>query len=78
MSSKKIALLVLISSVFLGTLSRASEISKVFSEGKLSVQLKYRFELVDQEGIELKAKASTARLRLGYTTEKFGGFQFSF
>ncbi|MEE8378473.1 MAG: alginate export family protein [Candidatus Aminicenantaceae bacterium] len=74
MRLKKTVLLVLISIVFLGALSQASEIGKAFSEGKFTTQLRYRFELVDQEGINLKAKASTARFRLGYTTEKFAGF----
>lgn len=74
MSFKKTVILVLIFTVFLGALCRASEIGKALSEGKFTAQLRYRFELVDQEGIKLKAKASTARFRLGYTTEKFAGF----
>lgn len=74
MRLKKTVLLVFIFTVFLGALSQASEIGKAFSEGKFTAQLRYRFELVDQGGIKLKAKASTARFRLGYTTEKFAGF----
>jgi len=74
MSSKKTVLLLGIFSVLLGTLGQASEIGKAFTEGKFSTQLRYRFELVDQKGIDLKAKASTVRLRLGYNTEKFFGF----
>ncbi len=74
MSSKKTVLLVLIFTVLLGALCQAGEIRKALSEGKFTVQLRYRFELVDQEEIKLKAKASTARFRLGYTTEKFAGF----
>jgi hypothetical protein len=44
------------------------------SSGKVSLDLRYRFELVDQEGIERNANASTLRLRLGYTTKEFYGF----
>lgn len=74
MSLKKTVLIVLISTVFLGAQSRANEIDDAPSKGKFTAQLRYRFELVDQEGINLKAKASTARFRLGYTTNKFAGF----
>jgi len=74
MNSKKTILLALIFTVFVGALCRASEIGNALSNGKFTVQLRYRFELVDQEGIRQKAKASTARFRLGYTTEKFAGF----
>ncbi len=74
MRFQKAAFLVLVFSFLLGINIRASELGKAFSEGTFSVNLRYRFELVDQEGIFLKAKASTVRLRLGYGTEKFVGF----
>lgn len=42
--------------------------------GKVFGQLRYRYELVDQEGIASKAKASTLRTQLGYDTENYRGF----
>ncbi len=74
MNFKNPVILVLIFIVFLGALSQASEISEALGKGKFTAQLRYRFELVDQVGIRLKAKASTVQFRLGYTTEKFAGF----
>ena len=67
-------LLFLTFSVLLGNQSLAGQSGKDLNKGKFSVNLRYRFELVDQKGIDLKAKASTARFRLGYTTGKFAGF----
>ncbi len=49
-------------------------LGNALSAGKVSVDLRYRFELVDQDGIEKNANASTLRLRLGYTTKEFYGF----
>ena len=42
--------------------------------GKPSLQLRYRFEQVDQEGFAKKAEASTLRTQLGYLTGDFHGF----
>ncbi len=44
------------------------------AEGKFSGELRYRYELVDQDGFALKAKASTLRTHLGYTTPDYRGF----
>jgi hypothetical protein len=38
------------------------------------VDLRYRYEKVDQQGFERDARASTLRLRLGYTTGTYYGF----
>lgn len=44
--------------------------------GKLSVDLRYRFENVNEDDVPRRtANASTLRLRLGYLTPKFHGFQ---
>jgi hypothetical protein len=52
----------------------ADDLKDSLVEGKVSFDLRYRFEFVDQEDIDNNAKASTFRLRLGYTTGKFHGF----
>ncbi len=41
--------------------------------GETNLDLRYRFELVDQEGFEKEAEASTVRTRLGYRTGEFHG-----
>ncbi len=41
--------------------------------GRIKVDLRYRYEYVDQEGDLEEAHASTLRLRLGYLTPKFRG-----
>lgn len=52
----------------------AETLGDAASKGKVSVDLRHRFELVDQDGFEKNAAASTLRLRLGYTTKDFYGF----
>ena len=42
--------------------------------GKVFGQLRYRYELVEQEGFTNKAKASTLRTQLGYDTANYHGF----
>ncbi|MFQ5670822.1 MAG: alginate export family protein [Acidobacteriota bacterium] len=42
--------------------------------GTPSLDLRYRFEGVNQDGLPENARASTARLRLGYRTGDFHGF----
>ena len=54
----------------------AGEFSEAVKSGKASVDLRYRFELVDQDGFENNAEASTIRLRLGFTTAVYKNFQF--
>lgn len=60
--------------LFSGAPGIADELKDALAKGKASVDLRYRFELVNQEEIENDARASTLRLRLGYTTKKFNGF----
>jgi len=42
--------------------------------GKINFNLRYRFEYVDQDGLKT-TNGDTIRLRLGYLTPKFAGFQ---
>jgi hypothetical protein len=49
-------------------------LGEALSKGKTSLDLRYRFELVDQDGFDENARASILRLRLGYTTKDFYGF----
>ncbi|MHA1570836.1 MAG: alginate export family protein [Alphaproteobacteria bacterium] len=51
------------------------DIASLFTEGKIIADARYRYEFVDQDGIAKKANAHTARLRLGYLTGTFMGFQ---
>ncbi len=54
--------------------AHAQTFTEAITGGKVSAQLRPRFEQVDQEGILEKAKASTLRTQLGYTTGDFKGF----
>jgi len=42
--------------------------------GKVSLNLRYRYEWVDQQGFADKAEASTLRTHLGYATGDYNGF----
>ena len=42
--------------------------------GRANLDLRYRLEIVEQEGFSEDAQASTLRLRLGYTTGAYHGF----
>ena len=44
---------------------KASSVSEAISKGKATLSFRYRFEHVDQDGVEKQAKASTLRTRLG-------------
>ncbi len=60
--------------LFTATVVMADDIGDALTKGKPSLDLRYRFESVSQDGKEKNAAASTFRLRLGYTTGKFYGF----
>jgi len=45
------------------------------SGGKATVNLRYRFEFVDDDGLELNGQASTLRTTLGYSTQPYHGFR---
>ena len=54
--------------------ARAAEtLSEALTAGKVSLQLRYRCEGVDQEGFTEKAFASTLRTQLGYATDAWHG-----
>lgn len=71
---KKRSYLVFVFVVLLATPGWTDTMGDALSKGKLSVDLRYRFEFVDQDGFEKNANASTLRFRLGYTTKEFYGF----
>ena len=48
----------------------------LLSDGKLNLNFRYRYELVDQEGIIKDAHASTLRTRLSYQSPYFSDFGF--
>ncbi|MCB0343860.1 MAG: hypothetical protein KDD66_02015 [Bdellovibrionales bacterium] len=50
-----------------------SELDKFITEGKGYVSTRYRYELVDQDGFEEDAKASTLRTRLGFVSGEVYG-----
>lgn len=52
----------------------AATLEKALTDGTPSLNLRYRFEWVDQEGIKKKADASTVRSTLGYKTGDFMKF----
>lgn len=46
----------------------------MFTEGKASLDFRYRFEYVDQDGFDKEAEAHTLRSRLTFSTATFKGF----
>jgi hypothetical protein len=60
--------------LFTAPVVMADDIGDALTKGKPSLDLRYRFELVSQDGKDKNAAASTFRLRLGYTTGKFYDF----
>jgi hypothetical protein len=71
---KKLGNVIVILVLFTATVVMADDIGDALTKGKTSLDLRYRFESVSQDGKEKNAAASTFRLRLGYTTGKFYGF----
>ena len=55
-------------------IAAADSLKKALTDGEVDVDLRYRYESVDQEGFGEDAGASTARLRLGYETGRYHGF----
>ncbi len=52
----------------------AADLAGAVSGGEAGLELRYRYEVVDQTGITDRAKASTLRTRLNYTTGDYNGF----
>ena len=59
--------------VLLASTANADDWSSLVSEGKASVDFRYRFEFVDQEGFSKDAKASTLRSRLTLESAEVSG-----
>lgn len=53
----------------------ADDLTTAISDGKLNINVRYRFEFVDQSGVSKDAKAHTVRTRLGYETADFYNFR---
>lgn len=62
--------------ILAGGFTFAGEFLDAVRGGKVSADLRLRHENVDQDGIDKTASANTIRLRLGYTTADYNGFQF--
>ncbi|QFU74297.1 hypothetical protein EY643_00785 [Halioglobus maricola] len=54
----------------------STSFTSMFTEGKASFNFRYRYEYVDQDGIDRNAKASTLRSRLTFTSAAYKGFSF--
>ena len=52
----------------------ASSISEMLSEGDTSLSFRYRYEFVDQDGIDEDANASTLKTRITYKSASYNGF----
>jgi hypothetical protein len=52
----------------------ADTLSQALSDGKPELDIRYRYEKVEQAGFDMDARASTIRFRLGYTTAPLNGF----
>lgn len=57
-----------------GASNAAEDLTQAIASGKANVDIRYRFEFVDQNGFSNDAEASTVRIRLGYETKPFRGF----
>lgn len=52
----------------------ATDLSSFFKDGSVGLNLRYRYEAVDQDGFALDATAATLRTKLTYKTATWGGF----
>lgn len=59
--------------IFTPTVLAAETLTDALTGGKTSLQMRYRYEWVDQEGIARSASASTMRTQLGYMTGDYHG-----
>ena len=53
--------------------ANANTIANAIADGELDLDMRYRYEFVDQEGFDKNAYANTVRLRLGWTTAEWNG-----
>lgn len=54
--------------------AQADDLAKALTEGDVSLDVRYRYEAVDQDGFSQDASASTLRTKLAYKTGIFYGF----
>jgi hypothetical protein len=57
-----------------GHAEAASSLAKMLSEGDTSLSFRYRYELVDQDGVAEDANASTLKSRLTYKSASYEGY----
>jgi hypothetical protein len=57
-----------------GHTEAASSIAEMLSEGDTSLSFRYRYELVDQDGVAEDANASTLKSRLTYKSASYEGY----
>jgi hypothetical protein len=53
------------------------ELGALMSDGKVTLDFRYRYELVDQDSISKDANAHTVRTRLGFQSGNFRGWDFN-
>jgi len=61
-------------SLFAPATPAAESLGEAVTGGKVSLNLRYRYEQVEQQGFAKKAEASTLRTALGYATGDYKGF----
>lgn len=59
--------------IFTPTVMAAETLADALTGGKTSLQMRYRYEWVEQEGISRSASASTMRTQLGYMSGDYHG-----
>ena len=53
---------------------QAETLKQALAQGEASIELRYRYEFVDDGAFDLNAHASTLRTAIGYRTLPFKGF----
>ena len=59
--------------VIMSPVHAADDLTSAITGGKASMDMRYRFETVDQDGFDEKAESATVRTRLGYLTDDYMG-----
>lgn len=62
------------SALWVTTAQAADNVRDAIADGKAAIDLRYRYEYVDHDGVQKDAGASTLRTRFGYTTAAFQDF----
>jgi hypothetical protein len=80
LNNLKLSTMALVIASFLSPIKANAEqidsISTMLSNGKTDLSFRYRFEHVDQKGINKAANASTLKTRLSYQSAAYNGFGF--